>query len=83
MDSRSEGDCDMFKASAMVTYHSIDHSGSVISTSPAVFERQMEALAACGVPVVPLDRVTRANCGRNLRRTGWSPGVCAGARRLI
>jgi len=58
MDSRSEGDCDMFKVSAILTYHSIDHSGSVISTSPAVFERQMEALAACGVPVVPLDRVT-------------------------
>lgn len=48
----------MFKASAILTYHSIDPSGSAISTPPAVFERQMEALAACGVPVVPLDRVT-------------------------
>ena len=48
----------MFKTSAILTYHSIDHSGSVISTPPEVFERQMEALAACGVPVVPLNRVT-------------------------
>jgi peptidoglycan/xylan/chitin deacetylase (PgdA/CDA1 family) len=48
----------MFKTSAILTYHSIDHSGSVISTPLEVFERQMEALAACGVPVVPLNRVT-------------------------
>jgi hypothetical protein len=49
----------MLEASAIVTYHSIDGSASVISVSAAVFERQMESLAACGVPVVPLDRVTQ------------------------
>jgi peptidoglycan/xylan/chitin deacetylase (PgdA/CDA1 family) len=44
--------------SAILTYHSIDDSGSVISTPPAVFRRQMEFLAASGIPVTPLDRVT-------------------------
>ncbi|MGD0200179.1 MAG: hypothetical protein ABSD27_05445 [Bryobacteraceae bacterium] len=48
----------MFEASAILTYHSIDGSASAISVSPAVFERHMEWLAACGIPVVPLDRVT-------------------------
>jgi peptidoglycan/xylan/chitin deacetylase (PgdA/CDA1 family) len=32
----------------VLTYHSIDGSGSVISTSPAVFERQMSSLADAG-----------------------------------
>lgn len=57
MEGRGE-DCPMFDGSAILTYHSIDDSGSVISTSPAVFEHQMEMLAARSAPVVPLDRVT-------------------------
>jgi peptidoglycan/xylan/chitin deacetylase (PgdA/CDA1 family) len=40
--------------SAIFTYHSIDESGSVISTSPETFRRQMEALAASGAKAVPL-----------------------------
>lgn len=40
---------------AILTYHSLDDSGSVISTPPALFQRQMEFLAAAGIPVVPLD----------------------------
>jgi peptidoglycan/xylan/chitin deacetylase (PgdA/CDA1 family) len=32
----------------ILTYHSIDESGSVLSTDPAVFERQMAALAQAG-----------------------------------
>jgi peptidoglycan/xylan/chitin deacetylase (PgdA/CDA1 family) len=43
--------------SAILTYHSLDDSGSVISTPPALFERQMEFLAGSGIPVVPLDQV--------------------------
>jgi peptidoglycan/xylan/chitin deacetylase (PgdA/CDA1 family) len=42
--------------SAILTYHSLDDSGSVISTPPAVFRRQMEFLAQSGIPVVPLDQ---------------------------
>jgi peptidoglycan/xylan/chitin deacetylase (PgdA/CDA1 family) len=47
----------MRAASAILTYHSLDASGSVISTDPALFRRQMEMLAASGVPVVPLGEV--------------------------
>jgi peptidoglycan/xylan/chitin deacetylase (PgdA/CDA1 family) len=40
--------------SAILTYHSLDASGSVISIHPDLFRRQMERLAACGTPVVRL-----------------------------
>jgi peptidoglycan/xylan/chitin deacetylase (PgdA/CDA1 family) len=40
--------------SAILTYHSLDDSGSAISTHPEVFRRQMEFLAASGIPVLPL-----------------------------
>ena len=43
--------------SAILTYHSIDTSGSVISVPPSVFRSQMEFLAASGIPVAPLDQV--------------------------
>jgi peptidoglycan/xylan/chitin deacetylase (PgdA/CDA1 family) len=45
--------------SAILTYHSLDDSGSVISTPPGQFQRQMESLAASGIPVLPLDQVWR------------------------
>jgi len=41
--------------SAILTYHSLDDSGSVISVSPERFRRQMEFLASAPVPVVPLE----------------------------
>jgi len=42
---------------AILTYHSLDETGSVISVSPPLFRRQMEALKAAGIPVAPLDQV--------------------------
>jgi peptidoglycan/xylan/chitin deacetylase (PgdA/CDA1 family) len=42
---------------AIFTYHSLDESGSVISTRPEDFRRQMEALAASGIKVVPLAEI--------------------------
>jgi peptidoglycan/xylan/chitin deacetylase (PgdA/CDA1 family) len=44
-------------SSCILTYHSLDESGSVISVRPAVFGRQMEALAASGARVVRLAEV--------------------------
>jgi peptidoglycan/xylan/chitin deacetylase (PgdA/CDA1 family) len=46
------------RRSAILTYHSLDDSGSVISTKPEIFRRQIESLAEAGIPVVPLDQVT-------------------------
>jgi hypothetical protein len=43
--------------SAILTYHSLDLSGSVISTAPRLFARQMEWLASSGIRVVPLASV--------------------------
>ena len=38
----------------ILTYHSIDTTGSVISVDPAVFREHMRFLAGCGIPVIPL-----------------------------
>ena len=44
----------MSAAVPILTYHSLDDSGSVISTSPAVFRAQMELLARRGYRVITL-----------------------------
>lgn len=43
--------------SAILTYHSLDESGSVISIRPQIFRSHMESLAESGIPIVPLDQV--------------------------
>ncbi len=48
---------------AILTYHSLDHSGSVISLAPSVFENHMEILAQSGVPVLPLTQIQGAASG--------------------
>lgn len=45
---------------AILTWHSIDDSGSPISVSPAEWRRQVAWLAGCGARVVPLETVARA-----------------------
>lgn len=40
--------------SFILTYHSIDTTGSVISTAPSVFREQMRLLAQSGLRIVPL-----------------------------
>jgi peptidoglycan/xylan/chitin deacetylase (PgdA/CDA1 family) len=42
---------------AVLTYHSIDDSGSVISVGAATFRAQMQWLAASSIAVVPLTRL--------------------------
>ncbi|MBV8847422.1 MAG: polysaccharide deacetylase family protein [Bryobacterales bacterium] len=41
----------------ILTYHSLDVSGSVISVDPAVFRQHMSWLAQTGTQVVPLERI--------------------------
>ena len=41
----------------ILTYHSIDDSGSVISTPPEQFRRQMRHLRDCSIPVLALEEV--------------------------
>lgn len=41
----------------VITYHSIDESGSVISTSPEVFRRQMEFLSGAGYRTITLSEL--------------------------
>jgi peptidoglycan/xylan/chitin deacetylase (PgdA/CDA1 family) len=43
----------------ILTYHSIDESGSVVSTSPATFRRHIAWLASGAVRVVSLDEITQ------------------------
>lgn len=49
----------MCAASAIFTFHSLDSSGSVISYEPRAFAALLEGLAEEGIPVVPLDEVSR------------------------
>jgi peptidoglycan/xylan/chitin deacetylase (PgdA/CDA1 family) len=48
-------------AKAILTYHSLDDSGSAISTSPALFRRQIETMLAQGVRFVPLEHAAAAD----------------------
>jgi peptidoglycan/xylan/chitin deacetylase (PgdA/CDA1 family) len=43
--------------SAILTYHSLDDSGSAISIAPRIFRDHMNWLADSGIPVVPLERI--------------------------
>jgi peptidoglycan/xylan/chitin deacetylase (PgdA/CDA1 family) len=45
--------------SAIITYHSLDTSGSVISIQPELFRRHIEGLLEQRVPIVPLDQAVR------------------------
>jgi peptidoglycan/xylan/chitin deacetylase (PgdA/CDA1 family) len=45
------------KQPCVLTYHSLDTSGSVISVDPDTFRQQMEILARRAVPVVPLEQI--------------------------
>ncbi len=45
--------------SAILTYHSIDSSGSIISVAPTLFQAHMEVLAGSRIPVVPLAEIQR------------------------
>jgi peptidoglycan/xylan/chitin deacetylase (PgdA/CDA1 family) len=47
----------------ILTYHSLDTSGSVISLAPDSFRKQMEWLAESGAPVVPLERIRETSGG--------------------
>ena len=49
--------------SFILTYHSLDTSGSVISLPPETFRKQMEWLAKKQLPVVPLNQVREARGG--------------------
>ena len=44
---------------AILTYHAIDESGSVLSTSPRLFAEQMQILAETGARTVPLTELPK------------------------
>jgi peptidoglycan/xylan/chitin deacetylase (PgdA/CDA1 family) len=46
--------------SAILTWHSVDGSGSPISIAPDVFREQVEALAESRIPVVPLREIRQS-----------------------
>lgn len=52
----------------ILTYHSLDDSGSVISVSPALFAAQMAQLHGTGVRVVPLDEMFALPTGQETDR---------------
>ena len=46
----------MSAQSAILTYHSVDRTGSVISIAPELFRRHIEALMERKVPIAPLEQ---------------------------
>ncbi|HEY0872631.1 MAG TPA: polysaccharide deacetylase family protein [Vicinamibacterales bacterium] len=50
---------------AILTYHSVDSSGSVISVPPATFDRHVRWMASSGVAVVPLQDLLRTDVERD------------------
>jgi peptidoglycan/xylan/chitin deacetylase (PgdA/CDA1 family) len=53
----------MSAQSAILTYHSLDRTGSVISIPPELFRRHIEALLARKVPIVTLEQaLKRSGC---------------------
>ena len=53
----------------MLTYHSVDTSGSIISISPKVFKRQMEYLSEKGYGTVTLNRLLEESKGEINKKT--------------
>jgi peptidoglycan/xylan/chitin deacetylase (PgdA/CDA1 family) len=51
-----------FGTKAILTYHSIDASGSIISVHPDRFRSHLDILATSGVPVLPLDDLMAPSC---------------------
>jgi len=51
----------MRKQQAVLTYHSLDHSGSVISIKPETFREQILWLVESGIAVVSLSELLRPN----------------------
>jgi len=49
------------KRSLILTYHSLDETGSVISVTPAIFRAHMESLFRRKIPVVPLTEIRRTS----------------------
>ena len=47
------------RSAAILTYHTLDDDGSVLSTPPRLFAEQLAWLAEAGIPVVPLNEVDR------------------------
>jgi len=47
---------------AILTFHSIDDSGSVLSYSPKIFPNLLDALHRCDIPVLDLDALLRPDC---------------------
>jgi peptidoglycan/xylan/chitin deacetylase (PgdA/CDA1 family) len=45
---------------AILTFHSIDDSGSMLSYPPNIFAKLLDALERCGIPVLDLDTLLRA-----------------------
>jgi len=50
----------MTRESLILAYHSLDDTGSVVSTRPEKFRQQMRSLSDSGIPVVAMDRVTQS-----------------------
>ncbi len=50
---------------AVLTFHSVDGSGSVLSYPPKTFGRLLDALERCGIPILELDTLLRpeTSCG--------------------
>jgi peptidoglycan/xylan/chitin deacetylase (PgdA/CDA1 family) len=54
---------------AILTFHSIDDSGSVLSYPPKLFAKLLDALDRCGIPVVDLDTLLKTKPAKGVALT--------------
>lgn len=54
---------------AVLTFHSIDDSGSVLSYPPKTFEKLLDALERCDIPILDLDTLLQADTPHGIALT--------------
>jgi peptidoglycan/xylan/chitin deacetylase (PgdA/CDA1 family) len=54
---------------AIITFHSIDNSNSILSYSPGMFENLLNALAKSGIPICDLDSLLSSDNQRGVSLT--------------
>ena len=67
-------------ARAVVTFHSIDDSGSVLSFAPRAFEQLIERLASSGTPVVTFDELLLHSDMASRSRSTTACAACTSTR---
>ena len=65
---------------AILTFHSVDDSGSVLSYPPKTFNKLLDAFERCGIPILELDTLLRPDTPSGVALT-FDDGIANGVHR--